>query len=151
MTMRRPRPGRRLSITVAALVGAAIGIPAAVTRPSDAEATETTTPIKHVIVIIGENHTFDNVFATYQPRSGSTVRNLLSEGIVTAQGKPGPNYHLAVQLTARDTTGDPGRYSLTPSLGPAYATLPQPQTTAVPPACSGLIPNVADTIPGRPS
>ena len=26
----------------------------------------TTTPIKHVIVIIGENRTFDHVFATYQ-------------------------------------------------------------------------------------
>ena len=25
----------------------------------------TTTPIKHVVVIIGENHTFDNVFGTY--------------------------------------------------------------------------------------
>ena len=27
----------------------------------------TTTPIKHVIVIIGENRTFDHLFATYQP------------------------------------------------------------------------------------
>ena len=33
-------------------------------------AARTTTPIKHVIVIIGENHTFDNVYATYQPPSG---------------------------------------------------------------------------------
>lgn len=29
--------------------------------------TSTTTPIKHVIVIIGENRTFDHIFATYQP------------------------------------------------------------------------------------
>jgi len=28
---------------------------------------KTTTPIKHVIVIIGENRSFDYVFATYQP------------------------------------------------------------------------------------
>lgn len=27
--------------------------------------TKTVTPIKHVIVIIGENRTFDHVFATY--------------------------------------------------------------------------------------
>src|SRR4030088_2282465 len=42
-----------------------------------------TTPIKHVIVIIGENHSFDNVFATYQSPNGEHVQNLLSEGIVT--------------------------------------------------------------------
>ena len=28
----------------------------------------TRTPIKHVILIIGENRTFDHLFATYQPR-----------------------------------------------------------------------------------
>jgi phospholipase C len=49
-----------------------------------------TTPIKHVIVIIGENRTFDHLFATYQPvKAGETVLNLLSEGIVKADGTPG--------------------------------------------------------------
>jgi phospholipase C len=47
------------------------------------------TPIKHVIVIIGENHTFDNVFATYRAPDGQHVQNLMSEGIVTAAGTPG--------------------------------------------------------------
>jgi phospholipase C len=28
--------------------------------------TETKTPIKHVIIIVGENRTFDHVFATYK-------------------------------------------------------------------------------------
>src|ERR1043165_906985 len=42
----------------------------------------TVTPIKHVIVIIGENRTFDHVFATYEPRDGQSVSNLLSKGIV---------------------------------------------------------------------
>src|ERR1700733_5030351 len=42
----------------------------------------TATPIKHVIVIIGENRSFDHVFATYVPRHGQTVHNLLSEGII---------------------------------------------------------------------
>jgi len=64
----------------------------------------TITPIKHVIVIIGENHTFDNVFGTYQPPAGQTVRNLLSEGIVTASGAPGANVATAEQHTASDTT-----------------------------------------------
>ena len=53
---------------------------------------DTTTPIKHVIVIIGENRSFDHVFATYQPTHGQTVWNLLSEGIVNADGTPGPNF-----------------------------------------------------------
>src|SRR5689334_18871939 len=50
-----------------------------------------TTPIKHVIVIYGENRSFDEMYATYQPKSGETVNNLLSQGIVNADGSPGPN------------------------------------------------------------
>src|SRR5690349_5157445 len=34
---------------------------------------KTQSPIKHVIVIIGENRTFDHVFATYQPKHGQQV------------------------------------------------------------------------------
>src|SRR5262250_939070 len=63
-----------------------------VTTASVIASRSTTTPIKHVVVIIGENHTFDNVFATYKPPAGRHVKNLLSEGIVTAQGTPGPNF-----------------------------------------------------------
>jgi phospholipase C len=67
---------------------------------------ETTTPIKHVIVIIGENRTFDHIFATYVPQKGQTVWNLLSEGIVNADGTPGPNFPLAEQKAATDTPAD---------------------------------------------
>jgi len=38
------------------------------TLSSAAQQPVTTTPIKHVIVIIGENRSFDHVFATYVPR-----------------------------------------------------------------------------------
>jgi phospholipase C len=62
----------------------------------------TTTPIKHVIVIIGENRSFDHVFATYEPKRGQSVWNLLSEGIVNADGTPGPNFSKAVQSSAMD-------------------------------------------------
>jgi phospholipase C len=31
------------------------------------EESATQTPIKHVIVIVGENRTFDHVFGTYKP------------------------------------------------------------------------------------
>jgi phospholipase C len=59
----------------------------------------TATPIKHVIVLIGENRTFDNVYGTYVPRRGQRVSNLLSKGIVNADGTPGPNRDLAAQFT----------------------------------------------------
>jgi len=62
------------------------------------------TPIQHVIVIIGENHSFDNVFATYQPRAGQSVMNLLSQQIVNANGTPGPNFAQANQASATDTS-----------------------------------------------
>ena len=85
----------------------------------------TTTPIKHVIVIIGENHTFDNVFGTYQPVRGQSVNNLLSEGIVTPSGNLGHNVSKAEQKIATDTK----TYSLTPKKTGEYQTLPQPNTT----------------------
>src|SRR5215470_15056061 len=53
----------------------------------------TATPIKHVIIIVGENRSFDHLFATYQSKSGNdNVLNLLSEGIVNKDGTPGPNF-----------------------------------------------------------
>jgi phospholipase C len=66
----------------------------------------TRTPIKHVMVIIGENRSFDHVFATYVPARGETINNLLSEGIVALDANsnaiPGPNFHKAHQLAASD-------------------------------------------------
>ena len=58
------------------------------------------TPIKHVIVVIGENRTFDHIFATYKPKKGESVKNLLSEGIVNADGTPGPNFAKSKQFQA---------------------------------------------------
>jgi phospholipase C len=104
-------------------------------------ASATTTPIKHVIVIIGENHTFDNVFATYQPPRGQRALNLLSEGLVTAAGAPGPNAPKAEQQTASDTTS----YSTTPTETGPYTSLPRPNTTYVSKACDGQTGNTADT------
>ena len=57
----------------------------------DSRRMSTATPIKHVIVIIGENRTFDNVYGAYVPKRGQQVANLLSRGIVKADGAPGPN------------------------------------------------------------
>ena len=84
-----------------------------------------TTPIKHVIVIIGENRTFDHVFATYTPKDGETISNLRSKGIVKADGKPGPNYSLSAQFSALDsTTSGNGIYDIDPQSKSIYSTLP---------------------------
>ena len=87
---------------------------------------ETATPIKHVIVIIGENRSFDHVFATYVPKKGQRVWNLLSRGIVNADGTPGPNFSHAEQKAALDSR--PDEFNLTPakSLFPG-SVLPAPQ------------------------
>jgi phospholipase C len=85
----------------------------------------TATPIKHVIVIVGENRSFDHLFATYVPTPGETVNNLLSEGIVNADGTPGANYSRARQFLA-DITGS-STYEPSPTTGKiAYGTLPAP-------------------------
>jgi phospholipase C len=82
----------------------------------------TATPIKHVIVIIGENRTFDHVFATYQPRHGESVTNLLSKGIVNWDGTPGPNFSLASQSSATDRA--PDTYEINPPDNVTYSVLP---------------------------
>ena len=84
----------------------------------------TVTPIEHLIVVVGENLSFDNLFATYEPAAGQSVGNLLSRGIVNKDGGPGPHFAEATQreATVRD------RYSVTPPTGAAFAVLPQPGT-----------------------
>ena len=84
----------------------------------------TVTPIEHLIVVVGENLSFDNLFATYEPAAGQSVSNLLSRGIVNKDGSPGPHFADAAQREAsvRD------RYSVTPPTGATFAVLPQPGT-----------------------
>ena len=85
----------------------------------------TATAIKHVIVIVGENRSFDHLFATYVPKPGETVNNLLSEGIINSDGTPGANYSQATQFQA-DITGST-TYQPSPMTGKtAYVALPAP-------------------------
>lgn len=96
----------RAGLMFLALLQFAAGAPSA--SADEEQRHETTrTPIKHVIIIIGENRTFDHVFATYKPKNGETVWNLLSQGIVTDSGAPGPNFKKAQQLAAEDSGNDP--------------------------------------------
>jgi len=87
----------------------------------------TTTAIQNVIVVIGENQTFDAVFATYQPSAGQTVKNLLSEGIINADGTPGPNFSAAIQNQAAPLSA----YTINPTRTTPFATLPQPELIGV--------------------
>ncbi|MGA7930986.1 MAG: alkaline phosphatase family protein [Candidatus Sulfotelmatobacter sp.] len=79
----------------------------AASQPQHSPDSATATPIKHVIVIIGENRSFDHVFATYVPKDGESIHNLLSERIIKLDANkhavPGPNFKQAQQLFATDT------------------------------------------------
>jgi phospholipase C len=86
----------------------------------------TRTPIKHVIVIIGENRTFDHVFATYVPKSEDSVSNLLSKGIIKADGTPGPHFSKAAQIQAVAPFKKEFFISLDKNEKAPYQILPQP-------------------------
>ena len=98
----------------------------------------TVSPIKHVIVIVGENRTFDQVFGAYKPRAGQSISNLLSKGIITADGRPGPNFALAAQNTAQAV--DPTRFEMSPGGKAPYTVLPAPNTGSAPSAASDTNP-----------
>jgi phospholipase C len=82
-----------IALTASGSIGHTSGKDAAKDFPTE-------TPIKHVIVIIGENSSFDHAFATYVPRHREDgIWNLLSRGIVTADGTPGANFAHAQQFS----------------------------------------------------
>src|SRR5580704_7560668 len=98
----------RIGMAGLAMVPLTIGAPFANAAPKPQKARDygTVSPIKHVIVIIGENRSFDHVFATFVPKNGESVNNLLSEGIIKLDANknavPGPNFAKAQQLFAED-------------------------------------------------
>jgi phospholipase C len=131
--------GLRIGAISLAIVQFTLGAPMADAQ-SPNPSTTTKTPIKHVIVIIGENRSFDHVFATYKPKPGHKVWNLLSEGIVNEDGTPGPNFNKAQQLAASDTASDAFLMSPPKNLFPNDK-LPAPLTGG---PKTSFIPNVCD-------
>src|SRR3982751_5760300 len=86
----------------------------------------TRSPIHHLIVVVGENRSFDNVFGTYVPSNPTqTVWNLLSQDIVQINGNIGTNFEAAAQQEATDTR----TYDLSPTQTGHFQYLPQPSTT----------------------
>jgi phospholipase C len=146
----RPRQCcRALVISAIAVLGAVYACGASA-DPNDAtDISNTATPIKHVVVVIGENRGFDHIYATYVPQGGQTVLNLLSEGIVQADGSPGPNFAAARQFTTSDhkhyfigvarTRKAPYNTLPPPTLGGA----PNAQSTTLPPFPTSFLPLLA--------
>jgi phospholipase C len=125
---------RRTKITAFASVPALflLGLGGAAHAGADSDiavdAIVTATPIKHVIIIVGENRSFDHLFATYAPKIASEgVLNLLSEKIVNADGTPGPNFAKANQYKITSAPNG-GRFFSSADLKDKtlYATLPAP-------------------------
>jgi len=114
----------RISLASIVLFQLSFGALFAVPARADEDHGRTRTPIKHVIIIVGENRSFDHVFATYKPKDGQTVDNLLSKGIINEDGTPGPHYSRAHQFSA-DVTGS-SLFQLSPSNKSLFATLPAP-------------------------
>jgi phospholipase C len=94
---------------------------------------KTATPIKHIIIIVGENRSFDHLFATYVPKHREEgLLNLLSEGIVNADGTPGPNFANGHQFQVTSPPNG-GKYfvSANKSQKALYNTLPPPDLGGV--------------------
>ncbi|MGH7836367.1 MAG: alkaline phosphatase family protein, partial [Candidatus Binataceae bacterium] len=82
------------------------------------------------------NHTFDNIFATYIPRHGQHVANLLSRGIINSDGSPGPNSSLAEQFQVN--TPLPATYFINSNDKSPYSpNLPTPELNGAPNAQVG--------------
>jgi phospholipase C len=103
----------------------------------------TTTRIKHVIVVIAENSSFDHAFGTFRPRDGQTIHNLLLTGIINEDGTPGPNAKKATQFTV---TPQPQYFISAPAVSKTpFATLPPPNLNGVPQAPSTTAPPFTTT------
>jgi acid phosphatase len=115
--------------TVSAWSSAEAAQPSAPPPDAAEVALATRTPIKHLIVVVGENVTFDTLFGTYTPaREHESVRNLLSEHIVNADGTPGRRYFEAVQFKDFNLHH---RYTVDPIPLAPFDKLPQPTLIGV--------------------
>jgi phospholipase C len=117
------------------VLSVAAAVPAAADPADSARSIRTATPIKHVIIIVGENRSFDHLFATYVPRrKGEGVQNLLSEEIITADGKPGRQFARAHQFQITSAPNG-GKFFSSADLKnkTLYVTLPPPDVAGVGP------------------
>jgi phospholipase C len=120
-----------IGTTCACLLGTGLAIPAySADQQIAADLLKTATPIKHVIVVIGVNRSFDHVYGTYVPKHGDSILNLLSEGIVRSDGSPGRHFAAARQFkTSEETSYFIGVHEKDKT---AYTSLPAPTLGGAP-------------------
>jgi phospholipase C len=129
------RARRRAAVlSAAALVVVGIAFPVHSADPDAAtDRLKTATPIKHVIIIVGENRSFDHLFATHKPKNRhERVLNLLSEGIVNADGSPGPHFAKGQQFKIVSAPNG-GKFFSSADMAhkQLYTTLPAPDVGGV--------------------
>jgi hypothetical protein len=148
---------RRLFVSgsATALATACLGGSGALAADPDkaVDAINTATPIKHVLIIVGENRSFDHLYATYVPKNrDERVLNLLSERIINADGSPGRNFAKAQQYQVTSAPNS-GKYFVGVDLKnkSLYNVLPAPDIDRVqnPPGAGALLIPGGD--PGLPS
>jgi phospholipase C len=125
----------RLGLTSIAIAQLALGV--TLVSAAENHPARTKSPIKHVIVLIGENRTFDHLFATYASKSRDSVKNLLSEGIINADGSPGRNFSKAAQFQAIAPFKTQYFISLSDHEKAPYQTLPEPTLNFSPSPATG--------------
>jgi phospholipase C len=128
-----------LAVSVFGLGTSAIGASNNNNAESDqANSINTASPIKHVIILIGENRGLDHTFGVYNPKGkGQTISNILSKGIVNIDGSPGANFSLAQQFSVAAQSSwyfgapDASKIPYSPT-----NLMPQPNTNGAPSAPS---------------
>jgi len=113
-----------------------------------ADSVKTESPIKHVIILIGENRGTDHTFGVYKPRGKhQTISNLLSKGIVNEDGSPGAHFSLGQQFSVAP---QPLFYIGAPHKAKAAydnrGQMPQPNTAGAPSAQSSSSPPFAPAV-----
>ena len=122
------------AVAAALVASTATAEPYALASPG-ANDENTVSPIKHVIVIIGESRGFDHVFGGYVAKPGQTVLNILSEGVIAANGKPGPNFGRQTIFGQPTQFGAAvtHRFEIAPTTAKApYSRLPPPGAAGAP-------------------
>jgi phospholipase C len=142
LNRRKPQLSKSLCATALAF-SMLVYVPAGYSNPghngdNESESIKTASPIKHVIIIVGENRSFDHLYATYVPKhKREKVLNLLSEGIINADGTPGPNFAKAHQYQIVSAPNG-GKFFSSADIAnkQLYTTLPAPDVNGVqnPPA-----------------
>jgi phospholipase C len=151
ITARRPR---RTAACLALLASSAfIGTSYAADPDKSVDQLPTASPIKHVIIIVGENRSFDHLFATYVAHHHEErVRNLLSEGIIRADGSPGPQFARAHQFQITAAPNGSGNFFMSAgaSSKTLYSFLPVPNVAGVQNPPNAFILGILGGDPGLP-